>query len=69
MSSDVEVATLWETPPLIKEEGVKDAAEPTRRDEIASFMIIWRRVGRERIDGCVDNQKKQIVSSLTNYLS
>jgi len=39
MSSADDEATLWETPPLMKEEGVKDAADPTRREAIASFMI------------------------------
>lgn len=40
MSSADDEATLWETPPLMKEEGVKDAADPTRREAIASFMVL-----------------------------
>ena len=40
MSRDVEEATLWDTPPpLMKEEGVKEAADPTRLEEMTSFMV------------------------------
>jgi hypothetical protein len=35
-------ATRWETPPLMKEEGVKAAAEPTMREAMASFMLMER---------------------------
>jgi hypothetical protein len=38
---EVEATTaLWETPPpLMKEEGVKDAADPTRSEAMVSFMV------------------------------
>jgi hypothetical protein len=40
MSRDVELeAAECETPPLMKEEGVKAAAEPTRREAMESFMF------------------------------
>jgi len=40
MSRAEDEATECDTPPLMKEEGVKAAAELTMRDAIASFMII-----------------------------
>ena len=48
VDEDVAVdATLWDTPPLMKEEGVKDAAEPTRREAMASFIVKKEGVEKE----------------------
>jgi hypothetical protein len=33
-------ATLWDTPPLMKDDGVNDATDPTRMEETTSFMVM-----------------------------